>query len=150
MRRQTRGYMQAFETGASAAAIWRALTDPQALCTWYATEAAVDARAGGRHATVSRLFGRREAQIERFDPCARLKLLYDPHADWPPLADGAVIEDFIIDERKGQRWLRVMGSGIPADDEWAKTFVRLRTGWALAFAQLQLRLKDGTIGESSA
>jgi hypothetical protein len=23
--------------------------------------------------------------------------------------------------------------------------VRLRTGWALAFAQLQLRLKDGTI-----
>ena len=26
--------------------------------------------------------------------------------------------------------------------------VRLRTGWALAFAQLQLRLKDGTIGEA--
>jgi hypothetical protein len=27
--------------------------------------------------------------------------------------------------------------------------VRLRTGWALAFAQLQLRLKDGTIGEAT-
>jgi hypothetical protein len=55
------------------------------------------------------------------------------------------MEDFIIDERKGQRMLRVMGSGIPPDEEYAKTLVRLRTGWALAFAQLQLRLKDGTI-----
>ena len=42
-----------------------------------------------------------------------------------------------------------MGSGIPSDEEWAKTLVRLRTGWALAFAQLQLRLRDGTIVEAA-
>ena len=104
---------------------------------------------GGRYATVSRLFGRREARIERFDAGARLQLLDEPTADWPPLPDSALIEDFIIDERKGQRMLRVMGSGIPSHEEWAKTLVRLRTGWALAFAQLQLRLREGTIVEAA-
>ncbi len=148
MKRQTRGYMQAFETGAAAATLWRALTDPAALRTWLASEAIVEPRAGGRYATVSRLFGRREAQIERFDANARLQLLYEPNSDWPPLPDSALVEDFIIDERKGKRMVRVMGSGIPQDEEHAKTLVRLRTAWALAFAQLQLRLKDGTLGEA--
>ena len=148
MRRQTRGYMQGFETPASAATLWRALTEPAAIRAWLASEVTVEPRVGGRYATVSRLFGRREAQIERLDPGSRLQLLYEPNADWPPLPDTAILEDFIIDERKGQRMLRVMGSGIPSDDEYAKMLVRLRTGWALAFAQLQLRLKDGTIGEA--
>jgi uncharacterized protein YndB with AHSA1/START domain len=147
MRRQARGYMQGFETPASPATLWRALTDPAALRAWLASEAVVEPRAGGRYATVSRLFGRREAQIERFDVASRMQLLYEPNADWPPLPDSALVEDFIIDERRGLRMLRVMGSGIPADEEYAKTLVRLRTGWALAFAQLQLRLKDGTIAE---
>jgi uncharacterized protein YndB with AHSA1/START domain len=148
MRRQTRGYMQGFETGASAATLWRALTDPAAVKGWLATEAIVEARPGGRYATVSRLFGRREAQIERFEPGLRLQLLYEANDDWPALPDSAILEDFIIDERKGRRMLRVIGSGVPSDEEYAKTLVRLRTGWALAFAQLQMRLKDGAIGEA--
>lgn len=149
MRRQTRGYLQGFETPAAAATLWHALTEPAAIRAWLATEVVVEPHSGGRYATVSRLFGRREARIERFDPGARLQLMYEPDAEWPPLPDSALVEDFIIDERKGQRMLRVMGSGIPADEAYAKMLVRLRTGWALAFAQLQLRLKDGTIGEAA-
>ena len=148
MRRQTRGYMQGFETPASAATLWRALTDPVMLRAWLATEATVEPRVGGRYATVSRLFGRREARIERFEAGARLQLMYEPNSDWPPLPDSALVEDFIIDERKGQRMMRVIGEGLPADEEYAKPLVRLRTGWALAFAQLQLRLKEGSIGET--
>jgi uncharacterized protein YndB with AHSA1/START domain len=149
MRRQARGYMQAFETDASAAMLWRALTEPAAVRTWLATEAIVEPRSGGRYATVSRLFGRREARIERFEPGARLQLLYEPNADWPSLPDSALVEDFIIDERRGRRMVRVMGSGVPADEEFSKMLVRLRTGWALAFAQLQLCLKDGTLREAA-
>jgi uncharacterized protein YndB with AHSA1/START domain len=141
--------MQGFETDASPATLWRALTEPAVLTAWLATEAAVEPRAGGRHATVSRLFGRREAHIERFEPRARLQLLYEPNSDWPALPDSAIAEDFIIDEKKGRRMLRVIGTGVPADEEYAKMLVRLRTGWALAFAQLQLRIKDGTIGEAA-
>jgi uncharacterized protein YndB with AHSA1/START domain len=146
MRRQSRGYMQAFETDASAGVIWRALTEPEALRAWLATEVQIEPKNGGRFVTVSRLFGRREAQIERFEPGSRLQLLYDPNPEWPPLSDSAVVEDFIIDEKKGKRMLRVMGSGVPNGDEWAKTYVRLRTGWALAFAQLQMKLREGAIG----
>jgi hypothetical protein len=43
-----------------------------------------------------------------------------------------------------------MGSGIPGEEEWAPTLVRLRTAWALAFAQLQMRLRDGSIAEPPA
>jgi len=150
MQRQVRGYMQGFESNASAAALWRALTDPGMLSLWYATEAAVEPKVGGRYYVVTRLFGTRDAHIERFEPGSRLQLLFAPNPEWPPLSDSALIEDFIIDERKGQRMLRVMGSGIPAGEEWGRTLVRLRTGWALAFAQLQLRLKDGSIPEPAA
>jgi uncharacterized protein YndB with AHSA1/START domain len=150
MRRQARGYMQGFETAASATALWHALTDPAALRLWYATEAMVEPRAGGRYCVTSRLFGRREATIEQFEPGMRLQLLYDPTADWPVLPDGALVEDFLIDERKGQRLLRVMGTGVPAGEEWERMLVRLRTGWALAFAQLQMRLRDGTVREPAA
>jgi len=149
MRRQARGYMQGFESPASAATLWRAFTDPAMLRAWLATEATVEPRVGGRYATVSRLFGRREAQIERFEAGSRMQLLYEPNADWPALPDSALMEDFIIDERRGLRMVRVMGSGVPPDEEYAKMLVRLRTGWALAFAQLQLRLKDGTIAEAA-
>ncbi len=137
--------MQGFETSASSATIWRALTDPAALAIWCASEAVVEPRVGGRYMIVSRLFGRRDAHIERFDTGARLQLMFEPNADLPPLSDSALIEDFIIDERKGLRMLRVMGSGIPAGEKWMRTLVRLRTAWALAFAQLQLKLKEGAL-----
>jgi len=150
MRRQARGYMQGFESTASAATLWRALTEPAMISLWYATEAVVDPRVGGRYTVATRLFGKRDAHIERFEPGSRLLLLFEPNPEWPPLSDSALVEDFIIDERKGQRMLRVMGSGVPAGEEWARTLVRLRTGWALAFAQLQLRLRDGAIADPPA
>lgn len=150
MRRQTRGYMQGFETPASATVLWRVLTDPESLRLWYATEALVEPRTGGRYCVTSRLFGRREATIEQFEPGKRMQLLFDPTPDWPAPPDGALLEDFLIDEHKGQRMLRVMGSGIPAVEDWDRTLVRVRTGWALAFGQLQVRLRDGTIREPAA
>lgn len=149
MRRQERGYTQVFESAASAATLWRALTDPALLRLWYATEAVVEPRVGGRYAVSSRLFGRRFATIEQFEPGKRLQLLFDPSPDWPPMPESVLVEDFLIDERKGQRMLRVMGSGVPAGEEWERTLIRLRTGWALAFAQLQMRLREGGIREDS-
>lgn len=150
MRRQTRGYMQGFETAADAATIWRALTDPAALMVWYAMEAHVEPRLGGRFAVKTRLFGPREAVIEHFEPGLRLSLLYEPNPDWPPLSDTALIEDFLISESKGVRTLRVMGSGIPPGEEWHLYHKRLRTGWALALAQLQMRLREGGLPDEAA
>ena len=150
MRSMTKGYMQGFETKVSAATLWRALIEPEALALWYGDQAIVEPRVGGRHFAVSRLFGRREAFIERFEPGARLQLLFEPSPEWPPLAEGALVEDLLIDEHKGQRMLRVMGSGIPSSVEWAPVLKQLKSGWALAFRLLQTRLRNGEIRDPAA
>jgi len=150
MRSLTKGYMQGFETQASAATLWRALVEPQCLALWYGDQAVVEPRVGGRYFAVSRLFGRREAFIEVFEPGARLQLLFEPSPAWPPLTEGALVEDLLIDEHKGQRMMRVMGSGIPSNAEWAPVLKQLKTGWALAFRLLQTRLRNGDIKDSAA
>lgn len=150
MRSLTKGYMQGFETAVSAATLWQALIEPAALALWYGDQAIVEPRVGGRYFAVSRLFGRREAFIERFEPATRLQLLFEPSPEWPPLTEGALIEDLLIDEHKGKRMLRVMGSGIPSGAEWAPVLKQLKTGWALAFALLQTRLRNGEIKDPAA
>ncbi len=142
--------MQSFETPASAATLWRALVEPEALSLWYGDQVIVEPRVGGRHSAVSRLFGRREAFIERFEPPGRLQLLFEPGPDWPPLAEGALLEDLLIDEHRGQRKLRVIGSGISSGVEWVPVLKQLKSGWALAFGLLQTRLRNGEIGGRAA
>jgi len=150
MRSLSKGYIQSFESNASAATLWRALVEPESLALWYGDQAIVEPRVGGRHFAVSRLFGRREAFIERFEPGARLQLIFEPGHDWPPLTEGALVEDLLIDEHKGKRMIRVMGSGIPSSVEWAPVLKHLKTGWALAFGLLQTRLRNGEIREPAA
>jgi uncharacterized protein YndB with AHSA1/START domain len=150
MRALTKGYMHGFETKASAAVLWRALTEPEALALWYGDQAVVEPRIGGRHFAVSRLLGRREACIERFDPGTRLQLLFEPSPQWPPLTEGALVEDLLIDEHKGLRMLRVLGSGIPSGADWVPVLKQLKTGWALAFTLLQTRLRKGEIKDQPA
>ena len=142
--------MQGFETTVSAATLWRALVEPEMLALWYGDQAIVEPRIGGRYFAVSRLFGRREAFIERFEPAVRLQLIFEPSPGWPPFAEGALVENLFIDERKGQRMLRVVGAGIPSAAEWAPVLKQLRSGWALAFGLLQTRLRSGDIMDPAA
>ena len=145
MRSLTLGYNQVIETTVDAATVWRALVEPASLALWCARDAIVEPRVGGRYSLVSPLFGRREAHIERFEPGVRLQLLFNASPEWPPLPEGALVEDFIIEERNGKRILRVMGSGLPAGREWTPVLQRLRAGWAVAFARLKSRLHSGQI-----
>lgn len=141
MRSASRGYMQVLETAASAETLWRALTDPAELMGWHADEARVEPRTGGRYAIRSRLFGSREATIDLLEPLRHLRLIYHPAPSWPPIEDSAVVEDFMIDERRGRRVLRVLGSGVPDVPAWDSCHRRLQAGWAVAFAHLARRLE---------
>lgn len=141
MRSATRGYLQAIETSAPAESLWRALIEPAELTAWHAEQARVEPREGGRYSVRSRLFGPREAHIDLLEPMRRLRLIYDPAPSWPPIEDSVVVEDFVIDERRGRRVLRVLGSGVPDAPEWNQWHRRLQAGWAVAFAQLVRRLE---------
>lgn len=142
MRRATRGFLQSVETSRPAAELWRALVEPQGLAGWYADVARVEPVAGGRYSVVTRPFGVREAHVDLVEPGRRLRLIYDPAPGWPPIEDGALVEDFVIDERRGRTVLRVIGSGVPAAHEWDPWLRRLQSGWAVALARLVRQLGE--------
>jgi uncharacterized protein YndB with AHSA1/START domain len=145
MRCAHRGYLQTLRINAPLEQLWQALVVPEALALWHAQEAWVDARPGGSYRYRSRLFGARQAHIDAFEPCRRLRLVYDPNPDWPPPGDSIIIEDFLFDTRgtgtaRVQSQLRVLGSGVPAAAEWNATHRRLQAGWAVAFSYLHRSL----------
>ena len=83
MRRQTRGYMQGFETPAGAATLWRALTDPVMLRAWLATEATIEPRVGGRW--FERGVDGSECQwgrVAAWEPPRKVVLLWQIGANW--------------------------------------------------------------------
>lgn len=141
MRTATRGYVQVLNIAAPAATLWQALVEPGMLVGWHAVHAEVDPRVGGRYFVRSRLFGEREAHIDRFEPGRHLRVIYDPAPGWPLIEESAIIEDFVIDQRGGSSVLRVIGSGVPDTRAWDPWLRRLQAGWAVGFAYLARRLE---------
>jgi len=148
MHSAPRGYLQSFRCDASIETLWHALVEPEGLALWYAGEARIEAREGGLYAVRSRLLGRRVAHIDAFLPNRRLRLIYEPHQDWPDAGESVIVEDFLIDhDNRGSRdtatVLRMIGSGVPDQREWDPTLKRLRSAWAVSFSYLQKSLEAG-------
>src|SRR3984957_19288614 len=141
-RTGTRGYAHLVEVGVPAARVWRALTDPDLIRIWSGQEAEIDPRKGGLYRLGQRNADSREAHIDIFDVNRRLRLIYLKGGNWPP-GDSAVVDDFILDVRKGEGTasLRLLGSGVPESAAWDKTYVRLRLGGGRLFARIKVTLE---------
>ena len=74
----------------------------------------------------SRQGGGREAHIDVFDVNRRLRLIYLNSPGYPT-SDSAVVDDFLLDVRKGEGTtsLRLLGSGIPESPTWDQTYCAL-------------------------
>jgi hypothetical protein len=85
----------------------------------------------------------REAHIDVFEVNRRLRLIYLKGGNWPP-GDSAVVDDFILDVRKGEGTasLRLLGSGVPESAAWDKTYVRMRLGWERLLARIKVTLES--------
>ena len=61
-----------------------------------------------------------------------------------PSGDSAVVDDFILDVRKGEGTtsLRLLGSGVPESAAWDKTYVRMRMGWERLMARMKVTLES--------
>ncbi|MGO8831039.1 MAG: SRPBCC family protein [Steroidobacteraceae bacterium] len=131
------------EVDAPAARVWRALTDPALVCIWSGQEAQIDAREGGLYRIGTRTTGTREAHIDIFEPNRRLRLIYFNSPDLPS-SDSAVVDDFLLDVRKGEGTtsLRLLGSGVPEEPSWDHTYVRLRMGWERFMARIKVTLES--------
>ena len=139
MRERSRGYAHRIDIVADASLVWRALTEPENLVKWCSPSAQIRAQQGGLfRASVDRVT-ELEAHIDVFDPARRLRLIYLPNQSLPP-ADDPIVDDFIIDTNSKEPGtiLRLLGSGFPATEEWARQYQRLRLGWQQAMSRLKV------------
>ena len=142
-RSGTRGYAHLVEIDVPVARVWRALTDPALIKIWSAQEAEIDARKGGLYRIGKRNAGGREAHIDIFDVNRRLRLIYLSGPETPS-GDSAVVDDFLLDVRKGDGTasLRVLGSGVPDAPEWDKPYARMRMAWERYMARIKVALES--------
>jgi uncharacterized protein YndB with AHSA1/START domain len=142
-RNGTRGYAHLVEVEVPVARVWRALTDPGLIRIWSGQEAEIVAREGGLYRLGTRGGEHREAHIDIFDVNRRLRLIYLSGSDWPR-GDSAVVDDFILDVRKGEgkTSLRLLGSGVPEAPEWNRSYMRIRMGWERFMARIKVTLES--------
>ena len=144
---RTRGYAHRIDILAEPQRVWQALTDSAALVRWCAPDAEIRARPGGLfRLTIDRAI-ELEAHIDVFDPCRRLRLIYLPSPALPP-ADSVPVDDFILEERRRGTVVRLLGSGIPADESWNAHYLRLRVTWERALARLKVYVEQGSMEEA--
>jgi uncharacterized protein YndB with AHSA1/START domain len=145
-RNGTRGYAHLIEVDVPVARVWRALTDPGLVRIWSGQEAQIDPRQGGSYRLGDLNDGGREAHIDIFEVNRRLRLIYLKSSDWPA-GDSAVVDDFILDVRKGEGTtsLRLLGSGVPESPTWDKSYVRIRMGWERLMARIKVTLESPPI-----
>ena len=149
-RKGTRGYAHLVEVDVPVARVWRALTDPGLIRIWSGQDAEIDPRKGGMYRLGLRDGDSREAHIDIFDVNRRLRLIYLSGSNWPP-GDCALVDDFILDVRKGKGTasLRLLGSGVPESAAWDKTYVRLRMGWERLMARIKVTLESPPVPKTA-
>lgn len=142
-RTGTRGYAHLVEIDVPVARVWRALTDPALVRIWSGQGAEIDAREGGVYLIGKRNAGGREAHIDVFDPNRRLRLIYMNDPDLPA-AESAVVDDFLLDVRRGEgkTSLRLLGSGVPESSSWDSLYVKMRMGWERFMARIKVTLES--------
>ncbi len=142
-RSGTRGYAHLVEVKVPVARVWRALTDPGLVRIWTGLDAEIDAREGGMYRIGQRNAGGREAHIDIFDVNRRLRLIYMHTPELPP-NESAVVDDFLLDVRKGDgiTSLRLLGSGVPEASSWDPMYVKLRLGWERYMARIKVTLES--------
>jgi uncharacterized protein YndB with AHSA1/START domain len=137
MRERSRGYAHRVDIAAEPAEVWRALTEAEHLVRWCSPGAQIRARQGGLFlASVDRVT-ELEAHIDIFEPARRLRLIYLPSKALPPTED-PIVDDFILDAQEPGTILRLLGSGIPATEEWNRQHQRLKLGWLQALTRLKV------------
>jgi len=141
-RSGTRGYAHLVEIDVPVGRVWRALTEPPLIRIWSGQQAEIDPRKGGFYRLGNRNEGGREAHIDIFDVDRRLRIIYlnDRGA---PIANGVVVDDFLLDMRRGPATasLRLLGSGIPDTSEWDNAYLRMRMNWERFLGRIKAMLE---------
>ena len=124
----TRDIELAVEISAPVEAVWRAITDGDAVANWFAPMATAQPGEGG-HLTVS-WGGDAEwtSRINVWEPCRHLRLVDQLPEE--AVESGAVMAlDYRLTDLGGATRLNLVNSGLSADSSWDDTFYMMSNGW---------------------
>lgn len=128
--KKTRDQVHEIEIDAPPEAVWRMLTTPEGITSWFVTKADVEPGEGGRIRYVWEEMGDAEAtaQIEAWEPERRLLLRQEA-----PGGGGVVlVEEWTIEALDGGRArLRLVQSGVPDDPSWDGFYDGTDRGWRM-------------------
>ena len=122
---------------ASSRTVWQALTTPEGWCSWYADEARIDARAGGRVVLVSE--GDDGEPVEESGvviacrPTSRLEIRWDAHSRSP--SRGGQLAFKLARDGDSSRLSLVYSGGEALDD--GESRAALERSWRQAFSALR-------------
>jgi uncharacterized protein YndB with AHSA1/START domain len=140
MTRAARGYAQFVEIQRPPGRVFSAFTSKEQLESWYAAEASVEPRSGGSLRVRLKDGRTRDALIDVYDQDRRLRLIYMPDPAMPPAGGGPIVEDVLFDPKVASTMVRVLGSGVPGEQEWDAYYAWLRTGWVYWLQMLKRSL----------
>lgn len=122
------------EIRAPIAAVWKALIEAEQIVRWYAPEAEVDAREGGRYFVSWGEGMGGESCIDVLEPEKRLVLRHV----WEGAAalDPPMMEEYLLESRGDLTVVRLVQSGIPATAEWDDFYEDTGRGWKMFLAGL--------------
>jgi uncharacterized protein YndB with AHSA1/START domain len=129
--RKERVVEQTIVIQASPGAVWKALTDAEALTRWFPLEARVSPGIGG---SIWMSWGdiyEGDAAIEAWEPGLHLR------ARFPAEENNALATDYYLQGEGGATVLRVVTSGFGAGEDWDHSYEGVRFGWAFELEGLR-------------
>jgi len=118
--------------------VWRALASAEEIRRWFAPEASLEPRVGGRltwkwgdvHTWV--------CQVEAWQPGERLRLRYDSPVDDGHGGKKPLFVEFVLLGRGGVTTLRLVHSGFGPEADFAKEYDGISRGWPVELRSLKL------------
>ena len=125
---KTRNIEVSVEIDAPAEAVWRAITDSDAVANWFAPMASGEPGEGG-HLTVSWGAGAEwTSRITAWEPNRHLRLA-DELPEEATEQGAAMVLDYHLANRDGKTLVTIVNSGLSADPSWDDAVHMMSNGW---------------------
>jgi uncharacterized protein YndB with AHSA1/START domain len=139
----TRSIERALEIHAPIERVWAALTRADELMKWFPLQATVTPGVGGTMHMAWNEYFEGEATIEVWEPNAHLRTTFmEPGGTDEPIR---TLVDYHLEAKGGSTILRLVHSGISADESWDDLYDGIRRGWRAELCSLRhyLERHDG-------
>ena len=121
--------------------VWHLLTEPDQIRQWFADQAEIELRVGGKGALAFKGQDSYQLQVEAVEPPRRFAFRWVRRPGLNLRNDNSLLVEFILEPKNGSTRLRVVESGFDAidwsDEERAKYVEDHANGWQQCLGRLR-------------